>query len=157
MAYRRYLRGMGDYDANFGLDPSLIDFSPPPVVNYPAAPGSGVVYAPADPNCTSGMPYDINGNLCPGATPMVPKTVPSAGSIFDTASSNPIPKSNPIYNTLPPGPAPRVNVPLTASSVPMYLTNSTLIAGLPNWAVFAGLFLGVTMLPSLLSGGKRRR
>jgi hypothetical protein len=63
------------------------------------------------------------------------------------------------YNSSPlmPGPSPRVNVPLSSSSFGMFLTNSTLVAGIPNWALVAGGLLAIPLFGSLFGGGRRRR
>lgn len=59
-----------------------------------------------------------------------------------------------------PGPAPRVTVPSAASSVTSFFTGSSLISGLPNWAVLGIGLIGAPILLNMVtgaSGGRRRR
>lgn len=65
--HRRGMRGLGqDDDLNFGIPSGLIDPSAggnianvSPAVNYPAAPGSGLVYAPSSADQISGNPQPM--------------------------------------------------------------------------------------------------
>lgn len=124
----------------------------------------GVIPAQPDYGSTSthGFPdYGETPQYAPAPTVSVPKgspvysTVGPYGTIdpYLTASGNTVSSSG----TLPPGPSPRVNVPLSPSSAGMFLTNSSLIGGLPNWLVLGAGVLAVPLLGSLLGGGGRRR
>jgi len=89
----------------------------------------------ADPECTYGD--------CIGAPA---KTKP--GNILPVAAGL----------NLPSRPSPVVSVPLSTSipgSVGMFLTNSTLISGVPNVAIIGGVVIAAALL--LGGGGKRRR
>ena len=59
---------------------------------------------------------------------------------------------------LPPGPANRINIPVSPSipgSFEMWLTNNTLFSPLPNWGTLAVLFFGVpALLGSAFSAGR---
>ncbi len=113
---------------------------------------------------TYGSPYpDLTPENAPAPTVSVPKPPTSStgvlspyqtyGSIFNQ------PNTVSSVSTLPPGPAPRVNVPLTSSpsSIGLFLSNSSLIGGIPNWLVIGGGVLAIPLLGGLLGGGGRRR
>jgi len=91
----------------------------------------------ADPECTYG---DCTGPTAAKKS-IMPATVQAATSI-----------------SLPSRPAPVVSVPLSTSipgSVGMFLTNSTLVSGIPNIAVFGIAAAALLLLSG--GGGKRRR
>lgn len=59
---------------------------------------------------------------------------------------------------LPPGPAPRVSAYPTGAGPGQWFSSSSMIQGLPNWAVLAGALLGLPLVINLISGsGGRRR
>jgi hypothetical protein len=108
--------GQDGADMNFGLDPSLVDFSPPSstFVDYPAAPDTGLIYSPGGVNVPPGYGY---GPSPSGGVAIYPAgsatSSPSSGggsdlswlsSLFSSAGS--VGKA-----VLAPGVAPRVNVP----------------------------------------------
>lgn len=68
----------------------------------------------------------------------------------------------PTYTGLPPGPSPRVPVPPPSppmpvpSSIGAWLTSQTLIKGVPNWGILAGLLVGTRVISDSFSSGRRR-
>jgi hypothetical protein len=121
--------------------------------------------------CSKGMPFDSNGNPCPGSTDYSVYDVQYGGAgggapAYEQAAAiqagnvaAPAVTKFPVTIALPPGPSPRVAVPLSTSipgSIGLWFTNSSLIAGVPNWEVM----IGAAVVASLLGGvfaGKRRR
>jgi hypothetical protein len=109
--------------------------------------------------------YGPTPQYAPAPTVSVPK--PSGSPVYSTVG--PYGTIDPILTAaysgnsvsspggLQPGPSPRVNVPLSPSSAGMWLSNSSLIGGLPNWLVLGAGVLAVPLLGSLLGGGGRRR
>jgi hypothetical protein len=158
MGYARYgMRGLGlgdagidpatglsyAYEQAFGTDPN----NPNPII--PAAlPAVAAPPSPSGIDPATGLSYAYEANFGTNN--------PAAGGNAPIAAQPPGTVLTSLFPQLPPGPAPRTNVPLTSSSLPMYLTNSTLISGLPNWAVFGLGFVALTVLPGMF-GGKRRR
>jgi hypothetical protein len=57
---------------------------------------------------------------------------------------------------LPPGPSPRVSMPLSFNTAGMWLGNSTLVKGWPNWGVILGTVIGVSVIGGLISKRRRR-
>jgi len=58
---------------------------------------------------------------------------------------------------LPSRPSPVLNVPLSASSVPLFFGSSTLVSGVPNWELIVGAAVAAMLLSTAFSGGGRRR
>jgi hypothetical protein len=143
-------RALGQFDPSSGITGDIM-LGP----EEPAPPDSGI----QSPYQTYGSPYpDLTPENAPAPSVSVPK--PSSGvlSPYQTYGS--------IYNqpntvsssgTLPPGPSPRVNVPLSPSSFGMFLSNSSLMTGIPNWLVIGGGLLAIPLLGSLIGGGGGRR
>jgi hypothetical protein len=148
--YHLGARPGGFHDHNLGqFDPSgtiigdvqwgAQDPTPPPDYNDPNityGTGSGAPdYAPAP---SVGVPRP-------------PSTLPGFTFPANTVSA--------LYppGTLPPGPSPRVNVPLAPTSVGMWLSNKTILSGVPNWLVLGGGVLAIPLIGGLLEGGRRRR
>jgi len=152
------LEGMGDDPTSF-----ITDFGVPGSITQPAI--VDCMATPNDPTCgsplTAEQPYSygqstaatnaqlINAAInpsSPGNIQYLPTTIPS--------STVGVPAVN---VTLAPGPAPRVNIPVTPTySTPSssIFTASTIIKGIPDIAVFG---LGAVALMSLVGGGRRRR
>lgn len=111
---------------------------------------------------THGFPdYGGSPQYAPAPSVSVPKP-PSSGVLSPYQTYGSIynqPNTVPSAGTLPPGPAPRVNVPLTSSpsSIGLFLSNSSLISGIPNWLVIGGGVLAIPLLGGLLGGGGGRR
>jgi len=110
--------------------------------------------------CARGMPYDSNGNPCGASVYDIqygsPGVVPTAAGYEHTAAQplQPAVTKFPLTISLPGGPSPRVSVPLSSSSVGMFLSSGNLL-GVPVWEWLAvGAVLLV--LPGLV-GGRRRR
>lgn len=146
----------GFYDRALGQDGTVL--SPYQTYGSPdSAPSQDT--AILSPYQTYGSPYpDLTPDNAPAPSVSVPKLPSGTLSPYQTYGS--------IYNqpntvsssgTLPPGPSPRVNVPLAPSSVGMFLTNSSLITGVPNWIVLGGGLLTIPLLGSLIGGGGGRR
>lgn len=129
-----------------------------------------------DPNCVVGMPYDVDGNPCPGAVEKVSSC--AAGMPYDdrgrpcpgtpaVPASGPGPTYSPGNRVVvtpgqpkAPGPANRVSVPLSLQipgSVGMFFTNSTIISGIPNFAVIGGGVILISMMGGMFGGKRRRR
>jgi len=135
-----------------------------------------------DPNCAAGMPFDVNGSPCidecaagmPYDSNGTPCPAPS-GTVYTAfgteeygaaASSGAPPSTKPAVTTfpstvaLPPGPSPRVAVPVSTAipgSFGLWFTNSSLIAGIPNWEVLGGALAIVSLISGVLGGKRRRR
>ena len=150
----------GFYDRALGQDGTIL--SPYQTYGSPdSAPDAGIL-TPVQPEygTTSTQGFPDYGATAPQNAPAPSVSVPPSqilspyqtyGSIYNqpnTVSSS---------GTLPPGPSPRVNVPLAPSSVGMFLTNSSLITGVPNWIVLGGGLLAIPLLGSLVGGGGGRR
>lgn len=58
---------------------------------------------------------------------------------------------------IPSRPSPVLNVPLSASSIPLFFESSTLVSGIPNWELLIGAAVGAMLLSTAFSGGGRRR
>jgi len=95
-----------------------------------------------DPNCTYGDCLPSGTMPAPGKTRITVPAIPiTAGTVAAPATQ------------IVPRPSPVVSVPLSTASFGMFLENSTLIAGVPNWA----LFVGVPAVLLLAFGGGRYR
>lgn len=115
-----------------------------------------------DPNITYGP-----GSGAPGAGPSVPfgpQPTPETIAINQLVAAGYMRDPNLPGTTtavspqgLPPGPAPRVNVPLSTKSFGQFFTGSTLLAGIPNWAVLSGVLIGTSIVAGMLGGGGGRR
>jgi len=123
-----------------------------------------------DPECTYGdcgvaSPYVPSGGCLDQAQNQVLCTDPEC-TYGDCLPSSPAPKSGnkiavsqfPTTIQLTPGPSPRVGVPLSSSipgSFGLWFGNSSLISGVPNWAVAGMVLVGAMVLGG--GGGRRRR
>jgi hypothetical protein len=106
-----------------------------------------------------GTYYDSQGNDVTGyvqnfggATvlgPASPADVVAAEGLPPTVVRQPSPMQ------LPPGPSPRVSVPLTTKSAGMFMTSDSLVKGVPTWMLIAGGAVAFMALSSM--GGGRRR
>lgn len=92
-----------------------------------------------DPNCTYG-----------DCLPSTPAPAKKPGTVIGPALTAAV------AATATPRPAPVVSVPLSSSSMGMFLTGSTLISGVPNLVVLLGGALGLSVVASAV-GGRRRR
>jgi len=104
-------------------------------------------------DCGSNAEQLVGGSLCLDyGENQVPCSSPSC-SYGDCTDK---PKSTfPIAVNLPPGPSPRVPVPVPTSNVPKSTLPSTIIQGIPDVAIFG---LGAILLVSMVGGpGGRRR
>jgi len=121
-------------DVQFGpQDPTPPDYTDP---NITFGPGSGAPdYAPAPSVGVPRPPTSLPGFTFPANT---------VSSLYPAG-------------TLPPGPSPRVNVPLAPSSVGMFLSNKSLITGVPNWLVLTIPLLAIPLLGNLMGPPPRRR
>ena len=101
-------------------------------------------------DCGSNAEQLVGGSLClDQGENQVPCSSPSCmyGDCTDKAKS-----PSPVTINLPPGPSPRVGVPITPPTFPTM--PSTIIKGIPDIAVFG---LGAVLLVSIMGGGGRRR
>jgi len=144
----------GFYDRALGQDSGIL--SPYQTYGSPdSAPSqdTGIL----SPYQTYGSPYP---DLTPQNAPAPSVSVPSTGIVSPYQTYGSIynqPNTVSSSGTLPPGPSPRVNVPLSPSSFGMFLTNSSLVTGVPNWIVLGGGLLAIPLLGSLVGGGGGRR
>lgn len=89
----------------------------------------------ADPNCTAGMPYDVNGNLCAGVDPNCANLMP-----YDV-NGNPCPGTGPVPvqpsgTGTPVTPGPTVVAPQQAGpSTPAGAPTGSYLLYVGNWAV----------------------
>jgi len=104
-----------------------------------------------DPNITYG-PGSGAPTMAPAPSVSVPKPPTVPGFTFPSTTVRDL-----YPQGLPPGPSPRVNVPLSPSSAGLFLKSSTLVSGIPNWALVAGAVLAIPLLGGLVGGGGRRR
>lgn len=135
----------GQYDIYPSQD--VIDTVVPQPPGYD--PNTGIMTLANGTQVHVGTPQEAVSEGPPGVipyTPHVPLVPISSGNTVSTTGA-----------TLPPGPAPRVNVPLSPSSIGLFLQSSTLISGVPNLLVLAGGGIGLALLSSMLGGGRRRR
>lgn len=149
------IRGLGQdsTDTSFITDFSVPGSITEPVPTYeysvPDVGGPGVI------NASGG--YDVADVSNPQSvtTPTSAAAVPSSGviSLAQTAG-NVIAAAT--TGTTGRGPSPTVQVPLSSSSIGLFLESATLIPGVPNWQVMFG---GVALLAVVgsLAGGRRRR
>jgi len=86
----------------------------------------------ADPNCTYGDCISATGKKSTVRTAPI-----SAAALVAAPATQVLSRPSPV-----------VSVPLSTSSVGMFLENATLLAGIPNWAVI----VGVPVIFSLLFG-----
>jgi hypothetical protein len=125
------------------FDPSTVFILPEDT----SSSGSGIV----SPYQNWGSPYgDTTPQNAPAPSVSVPK--PPIGAPI-LATFGPYGTTDPTAATpLPPGPAPRVNVPLSLSSpssISLWFSN--------NWPIALGLGAAVLILPGLIGGRQRRR
>lgn len=138
------MRRLGQFDPSTGI---IADIQWGPQQGYD--PATGIMTLADGTQVHVGTPQESVSEGPPSVIPYVPQPplVPiSSGTTVSTTGA-----------TLPPGPAPRVNVPLSPSSIGLFLQSSTLISGVPNLMVLAGGGIGLILLSSMLSGGGRRR
>ncbi len=161
MSPRVHLRGLGQDDGG-GIIDILAPVETGPVVTpqeggpsyiYPSAPA----YTPPAPVDTS--IYDIEyGGAAPSGETAAQYEAAAAGSPVSPApGGNLVSAITSAAAGMVSRPSPVLSVPLSTQipgSVGMFLSGSTLIAGIPNVMIFAGLGLGVLLL---MGGGKRRR
>ncbi len=144
---------LGDFDPSGGIMAD-VQWGPEEI---PAQPDYGST-------STHGFPDYGGPDLAPAPSTTVPKPQPGAstgilspyqtwGSIYN--APNVVPTAG---STLPPGPSPRVNVPLSSpGGFAMWFQNSTLISGIPNWLAIGGGLFAVSMLGNVVGGKGRRR
>lgn len=150
-----YDHTLGQFDPSSGITGDIM-LGP----EEPAPPDSGIL----SPYQTYGAAYpDTTPQYAPAPTVSVPKPGPSSSPIFATfgpyGTLDPTAAPNTVSSsgTLPPGPSPRVNVPLSPSSFGMWFSNSSLITGVPNWLVLGGGLLAIPLIGGLIGGGGGRR
>jgi hypothetical protein len=107
-----------------------------------------------------GTYYDAQGNDVTGyvqnfggAKILGPASAQAIAIAEGTDGTTRVPTPSPAQ--LPPGPSPRVSVPLSVNSAGMFLTASSIIPGVPNLVVLLAGAAAATML--LGSAGGRRR
>jgi hypothetical protein len=161
------MRYLGQFDPSSGI---VADIQMGPQQGYD--PSTGILTLPDGTQIHVGTPQEATGqgpSTIPYTGAMVPKPVtiplpsPYAGTTIQAATSC----TNYVQDTpggplrcagLSPGPSPRVNVPLGApGSIQLWLTGSTILSGIPNWATLAGAALGISLLTGALGGRGRRR
>jgi hypothetical protein len=152
------LRGLGDDDVFGDYNPLALPLDPgftaPPYTLPPFVTGPITV----EPQLQTTFGNEEYSSIDPSAYPGSGGSYPAVPNPSPSSSSSGLVSS--ILNaaggiSAAARPSPTVQVPLSMSSAGMWFSNSTLIAGIPNWMVAAGLLAGAGLLMS--SGGKRRR
>ena len=161
----RGLFGLGDDPTDVlspEYDPTAI-YTPPAAIDVPyanAPPYSGVVSAPTfiGPALPSGAtteadatPSDIAWlQANEAATPASPNAPLNFQSL-----------SNAIASVIAPGsvprPSPTVSVPLSTSTMGLWFSSASILAGIPNWMVLAGGFIMANLTFAAFAGNPRRR